>query len=140
MTKHDLSQLYHLTKEIDEVKQRILDLESLCTSGVSHISGMPSRAGMDDKVARYAVEIADLKVQLEIMLVERLHALSILTQYINSVQDSQIRLILSLRYIQRYTWTQVAAKVGGGNSDKTVQMAVGRHLKRVGLQDITPRG
>ena len=130
MTKQELSQLHHLAREIDDVKRRIQDLESLCTSGVSRITGMPLKAGADDKVARCAVQIADLKNQLEIMLVERLRAMAMLTQYIDSVQDSQMRLILSLRYIQRYPWTKVAVKVGGGNSDKTVQMAVSRFLKK----------
>ena len=40
-----------------------------------------------------------------------------------------MRLILSLRYINGLGWYQVAASIGGDNTDKSVQMLVNRFLK-----------
>ncbi len=38
-------------------------------------------------------------------------------QYINSVEDSRMRSILTYRYIDGLSWQQVANKIGGGNTE-----------------------
>ena len=60
MTKHELSQLYYLNREIVQLQRRLDELEGLATSCTSHITGMPKVQGISDKVGKYAAEIADL--------------------------------------------------------------------------------
>ncbi len=48
--------------------------------------------------------------------------------YINSISDSHIRRIISLRVIDRLPWTQVAQQIGGGNTEDSVRKAFERHF------------
>ena len=53
-----------------------------------------------------------------------------LTEYIDSVPDVQVRLILLLRYVKLMSWDQVAAKVGGGNTAQGVMTTALRYIRR----------
>ncbi|PRR84543.1 sigma-70 family RNA polymerase sigma factor [Clostridium vincentii] len=130
MTKQELSQLYYLNREIEQLKNRIAELECIATSTSSVITGMPHASGVSDKVGKYAAEIADLKELLDLNLKKCFYELNRLNRFIESIEDSQLRMILSLRHINGLGWHQVAASIGGGNSDKSVQMMESRFLKK----------
>ena len=49
--------------------------------------------------------------------------------FIDSLQDSQLRQIIHYRYIRGCSWTKVAQMIGGGNTDSAVKMRVIRHFK-----------
>ena len=66
MTKKELSQLYYLNKEIEQMQIRIVELEALATDSTWIITGMPHTTGINDRISKYAVELADLKDALEI--------------------------------------------------------------------------
>lgn len=68
MTKKELSQLYYLNREIEEQQRRLRELESLVSSCTAQITGMPKSVQFSDKLAKYAVEIADLKALLDLNL------------------------------------------------------------------------
>lgn len=48
-------------------------------------------------------------------------------------QDEHVRRILRMRYIQGLSWNEVAAKIGGGNTEDSVRKAAGRYLAKKGL-------
>lgn len=112
MTKKELSQLYYLNREIEEQQRRLRELESLASSCTTQITGMPKSVQFSDKLVKYAVEIADLKALLDLNLKKCFYELNRLNRYIDSVEDSQMRLILSLRYINGLTWQQIAFSIG----------------------------
>jgi prefoldin subunit 5 len=112
MTKQELSQLYYLNREIEELKHRIAELEWAATSTNSTITGMPHVSGATDKIGKYAAEIADLKELLELNLKKCFYELNRLNRYIESVEDAQMRLILSLRYVNGLSWQQIAFSIG----------------------------
>ncbi len=112
MTKKELSQLYYLNREIEEQQRRLHELEGLATSCVSRITGMPNVQGIYDKVSKYAAEIADLKSLLDLNLKKCFYELHRLNRFIESVEDSQMRMILSLRYVNGLSWQQVAYSIG----------------------------
>jgi len=130
MTKRELSQLYYLNREIEHIKNRIAELECIATSATLNITGMPHTSGVSDKVGKYAAEIADLKELLDLNLKKCFYELNRINRYIESLEDSQIRMIVSLRYINGLGWDQVAYSIGGGNSEKSVQMILNRFLKK----------
>jgi len=112
MTKKELSQLNYLNWEIEEQQRRLAELETVATSCTATITGLPRTFGMADKIAKYAIEIADLKALLDLNLKKCFYELNRLNRYIQSVDDSQMRLILSLRYINRLSWQQIAFSIG----------------------------
>ena len=48
--------------------------------------------------------------------------------FISSIEDSQTRQIIFLRFIKGMTWGQVAIKVGGGNTDEGVRKRAVRYI------------
>ncbi|WP_346914193.1 hypothetical protein [Clostridium sp.] len=112
MTKQELSQLYYLNREIEHLKERITELECIATSSTSRITGMPHATDISDKVGKYAAEIVDLKELLDLNLKKCFYELNRLNRYIESIEDSEMRMIMSLRYINGLSWQQVAFSIG----------------------------
>lgn len=49
-------------------------------------------------------------------------------KYIQSIDDSYVRLIIKYKYIDCHSWARVAVLIGGGNTKDSVRMAVKRYL------------
>lgn len=128
MTKKELSQLYYLNREIEEQQRRLQELEESATSCTAHITGMPHGSGVGDKIGKYAAEIADMRGLLDLNLKKCFYELNRLNRYISSVEDSQMRMILSLRYINGLSWRQIAWSIGGDNTENGVRMIHNRFL------------
>ena len=130
MTKKELSQLYYLNREITEQQRRLKELEMLATTSTVRITGMPKVRALTDKVGEYAAEIADLKSLLDLNLKKCFYELNRLNRYIASVDDSQMRMILSLRYVNGLGWEQVAASISHCITGDSVRKAHDRFLNR----------
>ena len=112
MTARELKNLYYLKKEIKEQQRRLAELEAAATNCSSEITGLPSGKGISDKVEKYAAKIAALKTLLEQNLEKNLCELNRLEKFIQTVEDSEIRTILALRYIRCLTWQKIAYMIG----------------------------
>lgn len=129
MTKKELSQLYYLNREIEEQQRRLSELECLATSCSAQITGMPRANGISDKISKYVAEIADLKSLLDLNLKKCFYELNRLNRYIQSVEDSEMRMILSFRYINGLSWQQVAASISVYATEDSVRMKHNRYLR-----------
>ena len=112
MTKKELSQLYYLKKEIKEQQRRLAELEAVAINCSTKITGLPTGTGISDKIGNYAAQIADLKALLDLNLKKCFYELNRIDRFIQSVEDSQIRIILTLRYIQGLSWQKIAYAIG----------------------------
>jgi hypothetical protein len=130
MNKKELSQLYYLNREIEQLKSRIEELECIAVSDTSRITGMPHVTGISDKVGIYAAEIADLKELLNLNLKKCFYELNRLNRYIESIDDSQMRMIMTLRYVNGLSWRQIAFSIGGGNTEDSIKKLAYRYLKK----------
>lgn len=129
MTKKELSQLYYLKKEIKEQQKRLSELEALATSCTAKITGLPNGNGVSDKIANYATEIADLKSLLDLNLKKCFYELNRLDRFISNVKDSEMRIILTLRYSQGLSWQQIAQNMGVLGDGSTKRKKHNRFLK-----------
>ena len=129
MTKKELSQLYYLNREIEELQRRIEELECATTSTSTPITGMPSVHSVRDKLGDYVAEIVDLKGLLDLNMKKCFYELNRLNRYIQSIADSEMRMILSLRYINGLGWEQVAASISPYATASSVRMMHNRFLK-----------
>lgn len=129
MTKKELAQLYYLNREIEQERQRLQELQCASTDTSARISGLPHVQGISNKTA-IAVQIADCRAIIEEKIDRSVVEYSRLTRYIAQVNDSLVRQILRLRYIDGLSWLAVAQKIGGGNTEASVRMAAERYLSR----------
>ncbi len=56
--------------------------------------------------------------------------ISEIEEYLNSIDDSQMRRMIKYKYIEELSWQQVAKCMGGGNTADGCRMAVDRYLKK----------
>ncbi len=123
MTKKELSQLYNLNKEIALETKRLKEFEK---TAHTNISGLPYiHTIMDTSIA---AQIEDCKTIIDAKQRAAVAEYNRLMRYIASIDDSLIRQIISLRYVNGLNWTQVAMYIGGGNTADSVRMIHNRFL------------
>ena len=111
MTKKELSQLYWLNREIEEEKRKLAELTAAASGGVQNITGLP-HVGGGDKTGNLAILIAEQRDLIELKVKQSVIEYNRLNRYIASVEDAQMRMILSLRYVNGLSWQQVALHMG----------------------------
>ena len=130
MTKKELSQLYYLKKEIKEQQKRLAELEAAAAGCTKKITGLPSGRGVSDKLGKYAAQIADLRALLDLNLKKCFYELNKLDRYIQSVDDSLVRQIMTYRFINCYSWGKIAWQIGGNNSVDGIKKKLYRYLEK----------
>ena len=129
MTLKELSQLYYLNREIEMDQHRLEELRTKAESPSSgQLTGMPRSPNVESKLERYIAEIVDLSAIITAKQMRCIHERNRLERYIGNISDSRTRMIFSLRFINGLSWVQVAAHIGGGNTDKSVSKACYRYL------------
>ncbi len=130
MTKRELSQLYWLNREIEEDKRKLAELETAAEGGSAKITGMPHVGGNGRSIENYAVLIAEQRDLIEMKIRQTVILYNRLNRYIATVEDSLMRQILTLRYVDGMSWLQVAMSIGGGNTADSVRKAHDRFLQK----------
>ena len=123
MPHNQLSQLYYLKKEIKMHQERLTELKALAEIKSSVITGMPISKSVSDKIGYSVIKIIGIQETLSKLCEE-------LTDYIKSVNDPIVRLILTYRYVNNYSWQKTAFKIGGGNTVQGLRMRLYRYFKK----------
>ncbi len=141
--KNALSQYADLMREIEEVEQRIQktekDLQRLIDEGevtdmvkggeggIQHytITGFPQR-----DYGRMKILLSTRKSILHSLRSEIEQSINDVQVFINGLDNSHDRRIVTMRVIDKMSWRQIAQNVGGGNTADSVRMAYNRILER----------
>ena len=130
MTVRELRKIYYLHKLIDRDSERLAALESRLHPGTMNLSGMPQNhlpKNLLEELVPLIVEIKDrIQREREDYIKERMR----IEEYIRSVEDYQVRLILSYRFVDLMTWQQIALALGGNNTEDSVRKMCNRFLKK----------
>lgn len=129
MTLKELSQLYYLNREIERDTERLARLRAQTMPAIQILSGMPKSPGTADKTAQYAAEISDLRGIIEAKQRQCIYERRRLERYIADIPDSLTRQIFTLRFVNGLRWDQVAACIGGNNTEAGVKMICYRYIK-----------
>ena len=156
ITKHILDQYSDLRKEIEEVQEKIcrLDTEIHRLEKRIHeiengekvkdkvrggdggnqsfnIEGVPIKEYEQKKTALYSKKLLLIqrKTTLELLELEIEQKQNDVEEYIASIDDSRMRRIVNMRFIENLSWNQVADRIGGGNTEGSVKMAFQRFMK-----------
>ena len=126
LTIADLKQYSVLESEIHKLSQDIEIIKAKAERSTKPTT-IFSRGGIS---VDYNAELADLKLTLEIRKAKTLQLRNRMEIFINSVEDSLIRQILSLRYVNNLHWRDVAQHIGGNNTEDSVKQAAHRYFKK----------
>ena len=134
-----LRQLRHLRNEIRLLQEKLQELENGAVSDVVSgssqyfpfterrftITGLPS----DSYVAKHT---SRLRRQLHERICELTRLQTALMDWINSIEDSEIRQLLILRYLDGLSWQAIAQRLGTAGDGSTERKKVNRFLSRTG--------
>ena len=141
--KQALKQYTSLRDEKDEVERRIRKLEKALEriteegevkdsvkggyGGTQHfvIEGFPLTEFSDVRTA-----LQKQKLRLTALQKELIEACDTAHEFINSVSDSEIRRILTFRYIYGYSWDKTARNMGHRATEDAVRMRIERYFSK----------
>ena len=69
--------------------------------------------------------------KLEKRYEELLQVTNDVMDFIESINDSRMRMIVTYRFIENYTWEKVADAMGGGNTENGVKSAFHRFIDKI---------
>ena len=121
MTLQELSQYYKLRERLKRDEEILESLRAAACPGAQNLSGMPHAPGVRDKVADMTERIRYLKEEIG-------RAEAAVTEFVESIENDQTRMIFRLRFLRCLTWGEVAAVIGGRNTEDGVKSACYRYL------------
>ena len=158
MTVKELSNLYRLNREVElnmrqlekleaeqdkdeellrELRQLVGDVSSPALSDTpkAHNVGSPTEsavlriAQLESNIQQKHDAVLNMRVLIStrqtLCLLERKR----LEEYINTVEDSLLRQIFTLRFVNCLPWEQVAFSIGGDNKGESMRKACYRYLR-----------
>lgn len=130
ITLKDLNEYTLLRKEIADLKKRINQHESI-------VSDVVTGSSLEYPYTKHSISITGFsccyskrmynKYSRQIEL--RQQKAEEIEDYISSIDDSLVRQIVRLRFIDGLSWTAVAHRIGGGNTENSVKVVFHRYLK-----------
>lgn len=142
ISKEILIQYSDLQEEVKEVRERIdktekqiakleaegnvVDSVSGGNGGTQHfkIEGFPYPEYSRKKTLLYARKATLASLEMELM-----ETLNKVEEFIASVDDSRMRRIITLRFIDNLSWNKVADRIGGNNTEDSVKKAFYRFME-----------
>lgn len=128
MTLAELNQHFELIEKLARARELLQSLRDSARPGASVLTGMPHATGVKDKVGDLAAEIVDMDARVGFLEKEARASEAIIMPFIQGIDDDQTRMIFRLRFLRGLTWKEVAAVVGGRNSEESVKMVCYRYL------------
>ena len=127
MTIHELSKYHKIKNEMKQLEDSIRELEETVI-GSSKITGMPlSISGVNSSpTERIGIKLASLKQKLTDKTEQLLDEAQKIEEYIETVDDVDIRIIISKRFLDCKTWQQVANEI---HADRSPYYRLKKYLK-----------
>ena len=116
MTRQDLEKHLKMRRQLMECRDILQNLKRSVGPGTQALTGMPHAPGVKDKVGDLATEIAYMERRVAALQAKVDDQAVEVRNFIAGVQDDQMKIILSLRYIRGLTWIEVALVLGGRNT------------------------
>lgn len=147
MTKQELDRHLELVQQLEDEGELLASLIAAAGPRAQCLDGMPHAHGVSDPVGCLAAEIADMRGTVAQREAAVARSEAAVAAYIQTIEDSQTRMIFRLRFIHGMAWKEVAAAVGGRNTENGVKNTcyryiarggparMGRHPKREGVKE-----
>lgn len=129
MTLKELSSVYYISKEIEDIEDEIEKLRTIAEKITSVITDMPRGGGVTDKLTDTLAQIADYQAELADALIRKSNEQIKISKYISEIDDITIRLIFRLRFLSLCQWNTIADRVGGNNTEASCKMMCYRYIR-----------
>ncbi len=128
MTRNELKELSKLNAEAKLISDRIEELEALSNSTATALGGLPCSKVFLENASNFSDRIKKLKDRYNKKLKECFDTIDKLNDFIESIPDSELRMIFSLRYINNMPWQALAWHLGFDGDGSTERKKHDRYL------------
>lgn len=132
MTKQELDRHMELVQQLERDRELLVSLEAVASPRAQLLDGLPHAHGAVDPAGCFAAEIADMREIVAQREATVARSEAAVAAYIQTIEDSQTRMIFRLRFIRCMAWKEVAAAVGGRNTESGVKNMCYRYIARGG--------
>lgn len=143
VSKEILVQYADLQQECKEVREKIEKLEKQIEriekdgnvvdkvrGGVGGLQSFKIEGFPYPEYSRKKTLLYARKATLSELEMELLETLNEVETFISSVEDSHMRRIINLRFIENLSWNKVADRIGGGNTEDSIRMSFNRFMEK----------
>lgn len=131
-----LNQYRHLRREVEALEDEVRDLREKANQVISDTV----TASGDFPYAKHTVVVRGQSVRGHVRLRQRVEKLErqrqrleneqdAIEEFVDEIEDSQVRQIMRLRFLQGMSWRQTANRCGGGNAADGVRKKAERYLE-----------
>ena len=128
MTLTQLNRHFRRIEQRTRTRELLQSLREVACPGAQNLTGMPHASGVQDRVGDLAAEIADTETELQALDAEIHKAEAEILTFVQSIPDTQVRMIFRLRFLRGLSWKEVATVVGGRNTPDSVKIICYRYL------------
>lgn len=128
MTLEELDLHWYLVDELNKARDRLHSMSSFLKA--QSLDGMPRASGESRKVEKLAILVEQQAETVDRMEKAVQRSEPAIRKWIDEIPDNRTAQLFSLRFIAGYEWGEVAAIIGGKNTEGSVKAACYRYLKR----------
>ena len=132
MTLEELNTHLAALQALETAREVLASLRA-ATLSASRLDATPRTPGVGDRTAALAMKISQQK-DIVASLERTVDASSVtVKEFIDSVTDNRLNVILYLRFVCGYEWAEVAEIIGGRNTENAVKSLVYRFFRSQAL-------
>lgn len=106
MTKEELSKYYYLSKEIEQIQNKIDEIRTTYI-GASKLNGMPHSRNLNSPQESLMLLIEKYQNKLEKKKSDAINELLKIETYLSSIEDIETRMIFNYRYVEKKSWDEI---------------------------------
>ena len=143
VSKEILIQYSDLQEEVKEVREKIAQTERQIEKIEEEGNVVDTVSGGDGGIQHFKIEVFPYpeysrkksllyarKSILSNLEFELLETLNQVEEFITSIEDSRMRRIVTLRFVDNLSWGKVADRIGGGNTEDSVKKSFYRFMEK----------
>lgn len=108
MIREELNELYWLNKEVEDLQNRLQELDETCGVGSAKLDNeIHGSGGKSDPVEKLAIKKIELKNRIYQNMLLILEEKEKIEKFIETIPDSKLRTIIRLRNIDLMSWEEI---------------------------------
>jgi len=128
MTIDELKNYRKLSFSIRYWKREYEDLTKASYTKSPQLTGLPTSGELSDPTSERAMKELKMLSRIQRMIAEQEEETERIMEWIETIEDPIIKVIMHARYIKAKSWAAVAMAVGGNNTPDGIRMMHNRYL------------
>ena len=112
MTVEEINSIYYINKEIEHIQRELYNLKTKNFYKSNVLTGMPKGNSEHDIFSDYTEDIKTLEDMLHYSLKKLQTERKKMEEFLSSIEDVELRLIIRLRAINNMKWEEIGAQLG----------------------------